>query len=202
MSARCTVESLAALPRVPHDGIPGTSRGDLVGAWGDNVARRHGANALARVRARLRKDIPTRGTDKDWLPAWAQIAITEAIADECLGGDLSQLPPLILEDTRLGLGRLRVLAMKALGPQRLLAATTKGVSDVYDRGRAELVQHRQRGEVSSRHIELVGHPLFGHPTWRLLQIVATQTLLALAGSSYRVHGEDTGPDSFTCVVES
>lgn len=201
MSTRCTVESLASLPRVPHDRIPGSSRGDLVGAWGDNVLRRHGPETLARVRARLPASIPTRGTDQDWLPAWAQIAITEAIADECLAGDLSKLPPLILEDTRLGLGRLRVLAMKALGPQRLLATTTKGVSDVYDRGRAELVQHRQRGEVSARHIELVGHPLFGHPTWRLLQLAATQTLLALAGSSHRVYGEDAGPDAFTCVLE-
>lgn len=194
------MESLAALPRVPHDSIPGRSRGDLVGAWGDNVVRRYGGAALARVQARLPGSIPTRGTDKDWLPAWAQVAITEAIADECLAGDLSKLPPLILEDMRHGLGRLRLLAMKALGAQRLLATTAKGVSDVYDRGRAELVQHRQRGEVSARHIELAGHPLFGHPTWRLLQLTATQALLELAGSSLRVHGEDAGPDAFKCVV--
>jgi hypothetical protein len=186
---------------VPFDSLPGQSRGDLVGAWSDNLQHRYGTATVARVRARLPSSIPARGTDKDWLPVWGQIAITEAIADECLAGDLSKLPPLILEDTRLGLGRLRVLAMKALGPLRLLATTTKGVSDVYDRGRAELVQQRQRGEVSARHIELSGHPLFGHPTWRLLQLAATQTLIDLAGGSQRVHGMDAGPDAFTCVVE-
>jgi hypothetical protein len=200
VSTRCTVESLAAQPRVPFEGLPGQSRGDLVGAWGDNLERRFGTATLGRVQARLPSSIPTRSSEKDWLPAWGQIAITEAIADECLGGDLARLPPFILEDTRLGLGRLRVIAMKALGPLRLLATTTKAVSDVYDRGRAELVQHRQRGEVGARHIELTGHPLFGHPTWRLLQLAATQTLIELAGGKQRVHGEDAGPEAFTCVI--
>ena len=46
-------------------------------------------------------------TAKDTLPVHAQFVLTEAIVDELLAGDLRALLPLIIEDTRAGLGRIQ-----------------------------------------------------------------------------------------------
>lgn len=196
-----TLDTLAALPRCkPEDtlALPGTSRGDAIGAWGENLRRRFGPQAIDRVRARLpavHARIAPVLTAKDVLPVHAQLCLTEAIVDELLAGDLRALYPLIVEDTRAGLGRLQVALVKTIGAHRAIAQGAKQFRTIYDRGSADADTARGRARVVFR-----DHALFGHPTWRALQLMATSTLLELAGSPGRVTGEDLAADAFATVA--
>jgi hypothetical protein len=192
---------LAAAPRWSDDrtgGLAGRCRGDLLGPWGDNLRRRFGDDAVSRVRARLPADLrevtaaPTRA---DWLPVRAQVRITEAIIDEFLAGDASALYPLVVEDTRRHTGRVALAALRALGPRRLLAMAPRAHHKVYDVGTvtADATGNRAR-------IDFTDTPLFGHPTWRLLQLYATAVLLELQKARAEIHGEPTGPDRFAVHV--
>ncbi|MBV8755667.1 MAG: hypothetical protein JO257_00240 [Deltaproteobacteria bacterium] len=134
-------------------------------------------------------------TAKDTLPVHAQLLLTEAIVDEFLGGDLRALYPLLVEDTRAALGRLQLALVKTIGAHRAIAQGAKQFRSIYDRGSADADTAKGRARVVFR-----GHPMFGHPTWRALQVMATGTLLELAGSPGRVTGEDLAQDSFATVA--
>lgn len=178
--------------------LVGTSRGDAIGPWGENLTRRFGPQAIARVRARLaapHAQIAPALTAKDILPVHAQLCLTEAIVDELLGGDLRALAPLITEDTRSGLGRLQLALLKTVGVHRAIAQGARQFRTIYDRGTADADTAKGRARVVFH-----GHRLFAHPTWRALQLMATATLLELAGSPGRVTGEDLGQDSFATVA--
>jgi hypothetical protein len=178
--------------------LPGRCRGDALGRWGENLARRFGPDAHSRVRRRVGSPFDAVApvlTAKDWVPEGAQLALTEAIVDEFLGGDMRALYPLLLEDTRAGLGRIQVLAVKALGAGRVLARGAAGFSDIYERGTAESQIDRGRARVTFR-----GSPLFANPTWRLLQLFATRTVMELAGSPGDVSGEHLGDDAFATLA--
>lgn len=196
-----TIDTLAAQPRWKSEqtlALPGTSRGDAIGAWAENLARRFGPQAIARVRARLpgqHAQIAPALTAKDILPVHAQLCLTEAIVDELLAGDLRALAPLITEDTRAGLGRVQLALVRTIGAHRALAQGARQFRAIYDRGTAEADTARGRARVVFR-----GHALFGHPTWRALQLMATGTLLELAGSAGRVTGEHLADDSFATVA--
>jgi hypothetical protein len=196
-----TDETLAEMPRwdpVRLAGLPGRSRGDLLGPWGHSVARRFGPDALARVRRRLAPPLdqiaPVLGAG-DWLPVHAQLVVTEAIVDEFLGGDLRALRTPLLEDTRAGLGRVQLLAVRALGPGRAIRIAHKDFGKVHERGEVGL-------EIESHHARLTfrGTPLFGHPTWRLLQLYALLTLLELTHRPGTAVGEELGPDGFVAIA--
>lgn len=195
-----TIDTLAAAARwdvAKLTALPGRCRGDALGRWGENLTRRFGPGALARVRARAGAPfdaIPPVLTAKDWVPVGAQLVLTEAIVDEHLGGDLRALYPLLLEDTRGGLGRVQVMLVKTLGAGRVLARGAAGFADIYERGAAEARIDRHRARVT-----FTGSPLFAHPTWRLLQLFATRIVLDLAGASGEVTGEDLGSDGFAAI---
>ena len=192
-----TEEALAAEPRwdpARLRAVPGRCRGDLLGPWGQNVARRYGDAAVARVRARLAPPLDRIDpvlTKKDWVPAHAQIAVTEAIVDELLGGDLRALYPLLVEDTRGALGRVELALLRSLGPARALALGPRTFRKVHERGELAV-------EVTGRRARLAftGNPLFAHPSWRLLQLHAQRVMLELAGSPGDAVGEDGGPEGF------
>lgn len=192
---------LAAAPRWSDEqtaAIEGRCRGDLLGPWGDNLARRFGPDAVSRVRARLPaelRDVAATPTRADWLPARAQLRVTEAIVDEFLAGDAAALYPLVVEDTRRGTGRVAMAALRALGPRRLLAMAPRAHQKVYDVGAVTADSSRNRAR-----IDFTGTPLFGHPTWRLLQLFATGVLLELQNARPEVTGQDTGPTSFAVHV--
>jgi hypothetical protein len=196
-----TIDTLAAAPRwdlAKLTGLPGRCRGDALGRWGENLARRFGPDAHKRVQRRVGPPFDATApvlTAKDWVPVGAQLALTEAIVDEFLGGDMRALYPLLLEDTRAGLGRLQVLAVKALGAGRVLARGAAGFRDIYERGSAESQIERGRARITFR-----GSPLFAHPTWRLLQLFATRTVMELAGSPGQVWGEHLGDDAFATLA--
>lgn len=196
-----TAEMLAAEPRWELArvlALPGRSRGDLLGPWGKNVIARFGPDALARVRRRLGPPLDQLAsvlTSRDWLPVHAQLVVTEAIADELLGGDLCALYPLLVEDTRTGMGRVQLLLARAMGAERALRLAPRIFQKVHERGSAEVEIENRRARLTFR-----GSPLFAHPTWRVLQLFATRTLLELVGRPGTAVGEDGGPDKFSAAV--
>jgi hypothetical protein len=196
-----TLDTLVEQPRWKLEEtltLVGTSRGDAVGGWGENLTRRFGPQAIARVRARLpaqHAQIAPVLTTRDTLPVHAQLLLTEAIVDEFLGGDMRALYPLVVEDTRAGLGRIQLALVKTIGAHRAIAQGARQFRTIYDRGTAEASTAKGRARVEFR-----GHPMFAHPTWRALQLMATGTLLELAGSPGRVTGEHMTEDAFATVA--
>lgn len=196
-----TIATLAELPRWETSrtmGLPGWCRGDALGPWGENLTRRFGAGAHDRLRRRLPAEharIAPVLTARDTVPVHAQLVLTEAIVDEFLAGDLRALLPLLIEDTRAGIGRIQLALVKTMGAHRAIAHGARGFRDIYDRGSAEADTAKRRARVTFR-----GHELFAHPTWRALQLMATATVLDLAGTPGTVSGEDLGDMAFATAA--
>jgi hypothetical protein len=196
-----TIESLAAEPRwdlARVQALPGKSRGDLLGSWGTNLTSRFGADALARVRKRLPPSLdqlPSVLGARDWVPVYAQLVLTEAIVDELLAGDMRALYPLLVEDTRAGIGRVHLMLVRAMGPARTFRLAPRTFRQVHERGEIDVEVDGQRARTTFR-----GSPLFGHPTWRLLQLFATQLMLELADKPGTATGEDGGPERFVAIA--
>lgn len=183
-----SLEDLAATPVTPPDQLAGRCRGDLLGPWGDNVARRFGAAGLARVRQRLPSpldQLPPVLSARDWVPIGAQLVVTEAIVDELLAGDWLALLPLLIEDTRAGVGRVQLALLRTMGPGNAFKLTSRTFAKVYEQGAAD-------AQVSGRTARLTftGNPIFAHPRWRLMQLFAMRVMLDLANAPGTVSGED------------
>ncbi len=199
--AALTVEVLAAQPRWDSARLaelPGRCRGDVMGAWGDNLVKRFGADAVTRVRARLAPPLDhVRAvlTKTDWVPMHTQVVVTNAIVDEFLGGDLAALFPLLIEDMRTNLSRFHRVLARSLGVGRTIKIMPKPFRKVYERGTAEV-------EVDGRRARLrfADNALFSNPTWRVLQLYAVRTLFDLTETAGTVVGEDTGLDRFAALV--
>lgn len=196
-----TIDELVAAPRWPLDrtmALGGRVRGDTLGAWGTNLVKRFGGGALERVRARLPVELraiaPVLG-DRDRVPVFAQIVVTEAIVDEFLGGDKLALLPLLVADTRVGLGAVRHTTMRLMGIGNVIRLGPRTFRDVHDNGEHDVDVSRARAEM-----RFWGNPLFGHPTWRVLQVFATCVLFELVGKEGTVVGDDTRPDAFTAIA--
>lgn len=188
-----TVADLAGAPRWDLEAtlrLEGRVRGDLLGPWADNLARRFGDAAEARVRRRLPAalaTLPARLTSADWAPVAAQLVLTEAIADELLAGDLAGLGPLIIDDARRGVGRAQRVLAYAMGPARLIGMAPRWWDETYQRGQVEV--RTSRGDRLAR-LQFRGHPVLAHPTWRWLQLVAQRAALALTGQAGDAVGFD------------
>lgn len=185
------LEELAARPRWPLAqtlALPGRVGGATLGAWGDNLTRRFGPDALARIRARVPAEIaaiaPVLG-ERDRVPVFAQLVLTEAIVDELLGGEILALSPLLLADTRAGFGRVQLAILRALRAGGALRLGPRTFRKLHERGVHEVA-------ITGRTARLVfrDNPLFTHPTWRVLQLLATRVLLELVDTPGTVHGED------------
>lgn len=190
-----TIASLAAAPRTGLEGLTGRCRGDLLGPWGENVTKRFGAEGLARVRRRLGFELAPVLTAKDWVPIHAQLAVTEAIVDELLHGDWLALGPLLIEDTRAGVGRIQLGLLRAMGPGNAFKLTSKTFAQVYDRGSGAAVVSGK-----SARLEFSGNAVFAHPRWQLMQLYAMNTMLALCKTMGELSGEDAGPEGFVAHV--
>jgi hypothetical protein len=196
-----TIDTLAELPRwdlARTVALPGWCRGDALGPWGENLTRRFGATAHDRLRRRLPAEharIAPVLTARDTVPVHVQLVLTEAIVDEFLAGDLRALAPLIIEDSRAGIGRIQLALLRTMGAHRALAHGAKSFRSIYDRGSAEADTAKGRARVTFR-----GHELFAHPTWRALQLMATATVLELAGTPGAVSGEEAGELAFATVA--
>lgn len=196
-----TDETLAAEPRwevARVAALPGRSRGDLLGPWGDNLVRRFGADALIRVRARLAPpldQIAPRLGARDWLPVHAQLVVTEAIVDEFLGGDLRALRAPLAEDTRAGLSKMQQVIVRSMGPGRAIRLAQRDFPKVHERGTVDVELTPRSARLTFR-----GTPLFAHPTWRILQLYAMCTLLELTGKLGTATGEELGTDGFMAIA--
>lgn len=196
-----TADLLADEPRWATErvlGIPGRCRGDALGPWGENLTRRFGSDAISRVRRRLPPALAAIApvlTARDWVPAFAQVLVTEAIVDQELAGDMRALYPLLVEDTRASLSRVHRVLARSLGPRRALEHGPRAFAKVYELGTSAVAIDGRRARLAFR-----GSPLFAHPTWRLLQLYATQLVLELAGSPGAAVGEDGGDDTFIAVA--
>jgi hypothetical protein len=135
--------------------------------------------------------LPGELTSRDWVPVHAQLVVTEAIVDEFLGGDMRALYPLLVEDTRAGIGGVTHMLVRTMGPGRALRMAPRTFHKVHERGRVDV-------EVDGRValMTFTGTPLFTHPTWRLLQLFATRVMLELADKPGDVTGVNGGGDSF------
>jgi hypothetical protein len=196
-----TIDELAAVPRWPLEhtlGLAGRVRGDTLGAWGDNLRERFGQSALDKVRARLPAEhaqiAPVLG-DRDRVPVHAQLLITEAIVDELLDGNVLALLPLLVADTRAGLGRIRLTAMRVAGVGNLIRLGPKAFRDVHEKGDHDVDVSAGRAEMRFR-----GNRLFVHPTWRVLQVFATRVLFDLVNKRGEVVGVDAGDDAFAAIA--
>lgn len=199
--AALTVEMLAAQPRWEYArlaALPGRCRGDAMSAWGDNLAKRYGSDAVTRVRARLAPpldQVPPVLTKADWVPMHAQVVVTNAIVDEYLDGDLAALFPLLIEDMRANLSRFHRMLARSLGVGRTIKIMPKIFRKVYERGTADVAVDGRRARMS-----FADNALFSNPTWRVLQLYAVRTLFELTDTTGTVVGEDTGTDSFAALV--
>lgn len=192
-----TIETLAARARWSDDqtrNLVGLVRGDTLGAWGNNLVSRFGPDALARIRRRVPDEIPPVLGERDRVPVFAQLLLTEAIVDELLGGDILALYPLLVADTRAGLGRLQVGALRLLGPAGAFRLGPRSFRQVHERGAHDVAIDRRTARFS-----FTGNPLFAHPTWRVLQVFATRIVLDLANTPGTVLGDDV-VDGFDAVA--
>jgi hypothetical protein len=193
------LDHFAGQPRWSHERtatLTGRSRGILMLKWAENVRRRWGELVLANVRKRagdIAALVPDAPDARDWLPAAAQIALTDAIIDLCLQGDARRLEALVLADALRDVTRLHRLLARAMGPHGGYRQVQAVYHKLYDIG-------RYRAEVGpcTAVVHCSGAALFGNPTWRLLQMVAHKGALQLLTG--REDGEIMGlgdqPDSF------
>ena len=134
-------------------------------------------------------------TADDWVPVHAQVAVTEAIVDELLGGDLVALYPLLIEDTRASLSRVHRLLARSIGVGRAIKIVPKPFRKVYEHGTAEVTVEGKRARLTFSE-----NALFANGTWRVLQLFAVRTLFDLTDNTGIAVGEDTGVDSFAVLV--
>jgi hypothetical protein len=185
-SATTELAELASRPRwdpLRTLALPGRCRGSVLAHWADNVRRRFGASALARVRAGLptwAHDLPDDPPREAWFPVGLQLYLTELVVDECLGGDMLRLESPLHEDIRRSLPRGVALLMRTLGPSRILGGAEQIHPQLYDVGRAYA-----RSESHRASIRCEGAKLFGHPSFVLLQVFAQRGFVELTGR--RVH---------------
>ncbi|MFN0252528.1 MAG: hypothetical protein ACKV2T_36965 [Kofleriaceae bacterium] len=196
-----TIDELAVAPRWPLEhtlALTGRVRGDTLGAWGENLRERFGQSALAKVRARLPPEhaqiAPVLG-DRDRVPVHAQLLITEAIVDEFLDGNMPALLPLLVADTRAGLGRIRLTAMRLAGVGYLMSLGPKTFRAVHEQGTHDAAVGKK-----SAHLYFTNNRLFAHPTWRVLQVLATYVLFDLVGTDGKVLGHDADTNAFTSIA--
>jgi hypothetical protein len=189
-----TIESLAGRPRWSDNqtrNLVGRVRGDTLGAWGNNLVARFGANALDHIRRRVPDEIAPVLGERDRVPVFAQLLLTEAIVDEFLGGDILALYPLLVADTRAGLGRVQLGLLRTLGAGGAFRLGPRSFRKVHERGEHDV----ELGKRTAR-FTFAGNPLFTHPTWRVLQAFATRVVLELANTPGTVTGEDAGDTGF------
>jgi hypothetical protein len=182
-----TIEQLASDTTAIPD-LPGRCRGDLLGPWGTNVTKHFGVEGLARVRRRLAPPLHQLAsvlTAKDWVPIVAQLRVTEAIVDEHLGGDWLALYPLIVADTRAGIGRIQLALLRSMGPGNAFRLTSRTFAQVYEGGAATAAVERKHARLA-----FSGNRVFAQPRWRLMQLYAMRTMMELAGAQGTATGED------------
>lgn len=175
--------------------LAGRCRGVALSRWAASCRTHFGELALARVRTRVAAQgwaVPDEPSHDAWFPVGVQLALTDAILDECLDGDAAALEPIVVADVRATLPKAAALLLRAAGPGSVLARAPRIHAHVYDVGRADAEVRRRAATVCYR-----GAALFVQPTWRVLQRCAMRGLVQVCGRSVVALDEvDLGDDGW------
>ena len=197
-----TLADLARAPRWPQarlDALAGRCRGALLRDWAANIERRFGAAAVAAVREATALDLrtlPDAPSRHGWYPVAAQLALTRAVAERYLAGDLLALEPLLHEAGRGARDRVVEWAMATVGPGFVMRQAERLHRWLYDEGRAAAEVARDGARVVWG-----GAPFCGEPTWRVLQAFAVRSTVALLDREVvALEAEDLGPEAFALTV--
>ncbi|MFO0744144.1 MAG: hypothetical protein U1F43_00530 [Myxococcota bacterium] len=174
--------------------LPGRCKGSLMRDWAAHLARRWGADAVLRAREDAGvapSDVPDAPVKDLWYRVAHQLALTRAIANRFLDGDLAALEALLREDALRVKERLVDRVLRAtLSPRRVLAAAPKIHAAAYDLGRMTVEVERHGAT-----LRFEGARYFAEPTWGALQLFALRGLfLALHEPAPTIVGEP-GQDS-------
>lgn len=169
--------------------LTGRCKGSLMRDWAVHVARRYGADGVAAVRADAGVsplDVPDQPARDGWYRVAHQVALTRAITDRFLGGDLAALEALLREDALRVQDRWVLKVMRlAISPRRILAGGEKLHAALYDQGHLAVEVERHAATYRFH-----GARYFAEPTWGALQIFAMRGLfLALRAPLPVIRGQ-------------
>ena len=102
----------------------------------------------------------------------------------------------LADDTARAGDKILVLALRTLGPKRLLRRTAKAHAWLYDVGHADAAV-----DDGVARIDFTGAAHFGDPTWRVLQLFAVRGMLAGFGREITsLCADPSGDDRFAVEV--
>ena len=203
MTRRTTLEQLAAVPAWDLEeqlATPGMCRGSLLRDWAVHLRRRVGPELVALLRTELDIDeasLPDQPKAMAWFPVGYQVALTRRIVDLTLGADMLALEPWLIADATRARDRVIQLALRTIGPRRVLASAPKIHRHLYDVGEVAVVVGRR-----SATVRFSSARLFANPTWRVLQLFATRGMLAgFKRTITLLEADDSSSDGFEIQVE-
>ncbi len=177
-----SLASLARQPRWPRaqiEALPGRCRGRVLEGWARTCRRHFGEAGLRRLRQAagpLARGIPEQPSPRAWFSAGVQVALTDALIDELLGGDALALEDLLRVEIERSMGRVQRALVRSVGPASILRRAAAIHRQAYDHGQASSVVHDREAVVTSQ-----GSALFENPTWQLLQLIAHRLLIEQTG---------------------
>jgi len=164
-------------PEAEVAALDGRCRGSLLEAWAAHVRRRWGDDGLAELRTIVGIPtivLPDQPARDGWYRVAHQLALTRAIVDRFLGGDMAALEPLLREDAARVRDRWVDRVMRAaVGTKRILAASGKIHHALYDSGSVATSIDKSSAKISWR-----GARYFEEPTFGALQVFAVRGLFA------------------------
>lgn len=179
--SRLDLESMARATPWSQDevlGLPGRMKAALLRDWGVHVNRRFGAGESERLRAVVgieRAALPDAPDPEARVPVGWQLALTRAIAERHLGGDLLRLEALLIEDARRRpVSLVERVARLAVSPKRILSHAEKIHGNLFDVGACSADLGKSGGTLT-----WTGARLFMEPTWRVLQCFAIRGMCAV-----------------------
>lgn len=159
-------------------GLNGRMKAALLRDWGVHVNRRFGAGESERLRAAVgigAAALPDAPDAEARVPVGWQLALTRAIAERHLSGDLLRLEALLIEDARRRpVSLVEKVARLAVSPKRILSQAEKIHGNLFDVGRCAADLGKSGGTLT-----WTGARLFEEPTWRVLQCFAIRGMCAV-----------------------
>lgn len=178
---RLDLTTMARTPAWSKDevlGLPGRMKAALLRDWGVHVNRRFGAGESERLLLAVgleRAALPDAPDPEARVPVGWQLALTRAIAESHLGGDLLKLEAMLIEDARRRpVSLVERVARLTVSPRRILSHAEKIHRELFDVGACAAELGKAGGTLT-----WTGARLFAEPTWRVLQCFAIRGMCAV-----------------------